>query len=505
MLEHFAMKLAPDHAVWLVVAMKFAIATAVFLPAISVIAMFSIWWERKVSGHIQSRVGPMHVGGWHGWAQSLADGIKLILKEDLVPRGADSFLFRIAPYLAFAPVFAAFIALPFGPQLTFEAGLNIGVLYLLAVLSVEVMSTILAGWASNSKWAVYGAMREACQMVSYEIPLGLSIITGVLVAGTLNLVELGYLQGAGMHDWFLFHNPFMLVAFLVYFIASLASNKRAPFDLPESESELVAGYLTEYSGLRWSLFFLGEYNAMFVVGGIQAALFLGGWNSPLGVLDPVYALVGYDPLAAGQAYATGALSAASTLADKAGAINAASAQLHGESGSLGAMGLILVNLYGVAWFAAKAMGTIFIQIWVRWTLPRIRIDQVLHTCVKVLLPISLAGLVLTMFWVAAESWGAKGPVAGTGAEAVTLPVHWRHLLGEAPAWQLAMQFALLGLVLLFKLSFVGFIINGWRKVLTNQGNPPRTLFPDVMPVGNQVAFTTLPKVAAAAEAPAPQA
>jgi NADH-quinone oxidoreductase subunit H len=295
------------------------------------------------------------------------------------------------------------------------------------------MSTILAGWASNSKWAVYGAMREACQMVSYEIPLGLSIITGVLVAGTLNMVELAYLQGAGMHDWFLFHNPFMLVAFLVYFIASLASNKRAPFDLPESESELVAGYLTEYSGLRWSLFFLGEYNAMFVVGAIQAALFLGGWNSPLGVLDPVYAAVGYDPLAAGQAYATGALAAASTLADKASAINAASAQLHGESGSLGAMGLIVVNLYGVAWFAAKAMGTIFIQIWVRWTLPRIRIDQVLHTCVKVLLPISLACLVLTMFWVAAESWGAKGPVAGAGADAVQLPVHWRHLLGDAPA------------------------------------------------------------------------
>jgi hypothetical protein len=230
------------------------------------------------------------------------------------------------------------------------------------------------------------------------------------------------------------------------------------------------------------------------------------------VLDPVYAAVGYDPLAAGQAYATGALAAASTLADKASAINAASAQLHGESGSLGAMGLIVVNLYGVAWFAAKAMGTIFIQIWVRWTLPRIRIDQVLHTCVKVLLPISLACLVLTMFWVAAESWGAKGPVAGAGADAVQLPVHWRHLLGDAPAWQLAMQFALLALVLLVKLSFVGFIINGWRKVLTNQGNPPRTLFPDVMPVGNQVAFTTLPKPAVGADtigaaspgAPAPQ-
>ena len=139
-------------------------------------------------------------------------------------------------------------------------------LYLLAFLSVEVMSTIMAGWGSNSKWSVYGAMREACQMVSYEVPLGLSILCGVIVAGTLNLVELGYLQAGGIWDWFFYHNPFIFLAFFVYFIASLASNKRAPFDLPESESELVAGYLTEYSGLRWSLFFFAEYGAMFVVG-----------------------------------------------------------------------------------------------------------------------------------------------------------------------------------------------------------------------------------------------
>jgi NADH-quinone oxidoreductase subunit H len=394
--------------IWLMIAIKFGIMLAIFLPAISVIAMFSIWWERKVAGHIQSRVGPMHVGLWHGWAQSLADGIKLILKEDLVPQKADRFLFRFAPYMAFAPVFAAFIAMPFGPQFVFEAGLNIGVLYILAVLSVEVMSTIMAGWGSNSKWSIYGAMREACQMVSYEIPLGISIIIGVLVAGTLNLVELGHLQAGGMFDWFVFHNPFIFCAFLVYFVASLAANKRAPFDLPESESELVAGYLTEYSGLRWSLFFLAEYNAMFIVGGIQAALFLGGWNSPLGTIDPVYNILGYDPVAAGQAYFSGALSDASSFNTKADAINAS-----GEGGGLTGIGLFIVNCYGVFWFATKAMIVIWLQMWLRWTLPRIRIDQVLYTCVKVLLPASIILLIGTASWIAVVPQPDAGLITGT--------------------------------------------------------------------------------------------
>ena len=274
MINHYAQQLSAEHAIWIVVAIKVAIVGATFLPAISLIAMFSIWWERKVAGHIQSRVGPMHVGGWHGWAQSLADGIKLILKEDLMPRDADSFLFRLAPYLAFGPVFAAFLALPFGPQLVFESALSIGVLYVLAILSIEVMGTILAGWGSASKWSIYGAMREACQMVSYEVPLGMSIICVLLVAGTLNMVHLNYLQGGGLGDWFIFHNPFLFCAFGVMFVAMLASNKRAPFDLPESESELVAGFHTEYSGLRFSFFFFAEYAGMFILSAILAMLWL---------------------------------------------------------------------------------------------------------------------------------------------------------------------------------------------------------------------------------------
>src|SRR4051812_42941152 len=298
---------------------------AVFIPAVMVFAMFAIWWERKVAGHMQSRLGPNRVGPI-GLLQSLADGIKLILKEDLVPKSADKLLFRLAPYLAFAPAFAAFLALPFGPNLTFEPRLNVGVFWILAILSVEVMGVILAGWSSNNKWSVYGAMREACQMVSYEIPLGISIIIGVMAAGTLNLVQLGHMQAGGIHTWLIFRNPFIFLSFFCYFIASLASNKRAPFDLPESESELVAGFHTEYSGLRFAMFFFAEYAAMFVVGGIQTALFLGGWNDPFGLMGYYFAEF---------------------------------SRSHNDAG------LIALNLIGLGIFTAKALTIVFVQMWLR--------------------------------------------------------------------------------------------------------------------------------------------
>ncbi|MGH7177337.1 MAG: NADH-quinone oxidoreductase subunit NuoH [Tepidisphaeraceae bacterium] len=335
-----------------------ALVAMVFLPAVMLFAMFAIWWERKVAGHMQSRIGPNRVGPI-GILQSLADGIKLLTKEDLIPKDADRPLFRLAAYLAFAPVFAAWLALPFGPNMTFEPRLAVGLFWILAILSVEIMGVILAGWASNNKWSVYGAMREACQMVSYEIPLGISIIVGVMAAGTLNLVDLGYQQGGGIHTWLIYRNPFAFLAFFVYFIASLASNKRAPFDLPESESELVAGFHTEYSGLRFSFFFFAEYAAMFVVGGIQAALFLGGWNDPFG-------LIGYFH--------------------------------HRFTLDENTLGLIVVNLIGVGIFVTKSLTIVFVQMWLRWTLPRPRIDQVLYACVKVLLPLSCVLLLGAALW-----------------------------------------------------------------------------------------------------------
>jgi len=462
-------ELAGDN-IWLFVGLKVGIVLSAFLPAISLIAMFSIWWERKVAGHIQGRVGPMHTGGWHGWSQSLADGLKLILKEDLIPASADQFLFRFAPYLAFGPVFAAFLALPFGPQFVFESGLHVGVLFILAVLSVEVMGVILAGWGSGSKWSIYGAMREACQMVSYEIPLGISILCGVLVAGTLSLVELSYLQGGGLWDWFVFHNPFVFAAFLLYFVASLAENKRAPFDLPESESELVAGFHTEYSGLRFSFFFFAEYASMFVVGGIQTALFLGGWNSPLGGLDPVYHAIGYDAVAAGQAYFIGAVTTDMGWGATADAMR------------LGPAGLAILNLYGLFWFVAKVFTLIFIQIWLRWTLPRIRIDQVLYTCVKVLLPLTLVVFAGTAVWI----WAVPQPEAGIGAHGIYYE-RLGHLVSPEPWLQFATQIVLMGLGLMIAAAVVTVPI--W-SYLTRDKHPRKSFFSDVMPVGNQVAFTT---------------
>jgi NADH-quinone oxidoreductase subunit H len=345
---------------WMQVAWGVVVIAAAFLPFVLLIAMFCIWWERKVAGHIQSRLGPNRVGPF-GLLQSLADGLKLIAKEDLCPKDADKLLFRLAPYIAFAPAFAAFLALPFGPNMTFEPRLSAGVFWILAILSVEVMGVILAGWASNNKWAVYGAMREACQMVSYEIPLGISIIIGVMTAGSLNLLTLGHIQGGGLHTWLVFRNPFVLISFFVYFVASLASNKRAPFDLPESESELVAGFHTEYSGMRFAFFFFAEYAAMFVVGGIQAALFLGSWHDPFGFIGYKYNQYVQDP----------------------GAHRA---------------GLILLNIAGLGMFTAKALGIIFVQMWLRWTLPRPRIDQVLYACVKVLLPFACVLLLGAALW-----------------------------------------------------------------------------------------------------------
>ncbi len=324
---------------------------------ISIVAMFGIWWERKVAGRIQSRLGPMRVGGWHGWAQSLADGIKCIQKEDLCQEGADRPLFRLAPYIAFVPALSAFMALPFSAAWVFR-DLDVGLIFILAMLGIGVVGVLLAGWASNNKWSVYGAMREACQMVSYEIPMGMSLLIPVMTAGTLRLTEIGRLQEGGFHTWLAFENPFTFIAAVMYFTASLAACKRAPFDLPEAESELVSGYHTEYSGYRWSLFFFAEYAEMFAVGALATILFFGAWNSPL-------------PASWGAELAQGA------LWQKA---------LHG----------LLFN--GPIWFVCKSFFCFYVQIWIRWTLPRIRLDQVMYACVQVMLPMTMVVLLGNTLW-----------------------------------------------------------------------------------------------------------
>jgi NADH-quinone oxidoreductase subunit H len=350
--------LGRDPAPWLQLAWSVTLLLAVFFPMVSLVGFLGIWGERKVSARLQHRHGPNRVG-IIGILQSLADGIKLVTKEDLTPAGADHRLFKLAPYLAFAPVFAAYLAIPFGPDLVFEPALSVGLFWMLAILSVEVIGVILAGWSSNNKWSVYGAMREACQLISYEIPLGLSILVVVVATGTLDLMKLSHDQGAGIQAWLIFRQPFIALAFVVFFVASLASNKRAPFDLPESESELVAGYHTEYSGLRFSLFFLAEYAAMFVMGAIMVALFLGGWNDPFGYIARKHASF---------------------------------------AGGDHRFCLIAINVLAFNIFMIKATTIVFVQMWVRWTLPRPRIDQVLHTCVKVLLPMSCGLLLGSALW-----------------------------------------------------------------------------------------------------------
>ena len=333
-----------------------------------------IWAERKISGRIQDRLGPTRVGGKFGWLQAIADGGKLIQKEDLVPEAADGPLFRVAPYVVVVSSLAAFMFLPFSDG-WIAISLDIGLYLMLAVMSLEVIGVILAGYASGSKWALFGGMREAAQMVSYEIPMSLCVVIPIITAGSLNLHEIGGLQSGHLGNWISFHDPFSFLAFFVYFVCATASCKRAPFDLAEAESELVAGFLTEYSGFRWSFFFLAEYASMFAVCGIAVLLFLGGWHT---------GIPGLDGILDGPRY-----------------------------GSDAYVWTWLANALGFGVFFGKASLLVCVQIWVRWTLPRLRIDQVMMTCLKYLVPISCVLFLGAVIWPLALSFSGKTTIWGT--------------------------------------------------------------------------------------------
>jgi len=364
---------------WLAWTIAALVSAVLVLNVIAGGALAFIWAERKVSARIQDRLGPTRTGGRFGWLQSVADGIKLLAKEDLMPEGADGLLFRLAPYVSFCASFCAFIALPFAFDVVGQR-LNVAVFFVVAVLGLEVFGVILAGYASASKWSLFGAMREAAQVVSYEVPLGMCVVVPVMIAGTMDMVTIAEKQAGWFWNWYVFHDPFTFVIFWVYVTCAVASVNRAPFDLAEAESELVAGFHTEYSGLRWSYFFMAEYGSMFLVSAMAAVLFLGGWNGPV-------------PLA----------------------------QLTGLSAGTGDTAPYLVRLLGLANLVGKASLGVIVMMWIRWTLPRLRIDQVMTTCLKYCTPIAAAMFAGAMLWKIALPGGL---VPGLGRPAGEIREGW---------------------------------------------------------------------------------
>jgi len=367
---------------WLAYLLAALIHCALLIQVVAVGALVFIWLERKVAGRIQDRLGPTRVGGKFGWLQTLADGLKLITKEDLMPEGADGLLFRLAPYISFCASFCAYFALPFSDGWV-AVDLNVGVFFILAVMGLEVFGVILAGYSSASKWSLFGGMREAAQVVSYEVPMGMCVVVPVLVAGKMDLVEIGRMQEGLFTNWFIFHDPFTFITFWVYFTCALASVNRAPFDLAEAESELVAGFHTEYSGLRWSFFFMAEYGSMFAVSGLAAILFFGGWNGPL----PITEWLGLK---------------------------------HSVHPVLGYLG----NFLGMLNFIFKCCLWVTFMMWVRWTLPRLRIDQVMKTCLKYCTPIA------AVMFLGAVVWTYSFP---GGVTSMRKPYGERYIVASEPA------------------------------------------------------------------------
>ncbi len=284
--------------------------------------------ERRISGFMQARLGPNRVGP-QGSLQWLADGIKLILKEDLIPDGADRTLFKIAPYFCLIGVFGTMVVFPWGSGVM-VADLNVGLFYFISITALVVFGVLMAGWSSNNKWSLLGGMRAAAQIVSYEIPVGMGLLVPILFSGTLSMGGIMAVQGWAPWEWIVFQSPFTVMSFCIFFIGSLAEANRTPFDLPEAESELVSGYCTEYTGFRYAVFFLSEWANLFVLGGLTTAVFLGGGNLP------------------------------DFLAD--------------------------YTFLSVLVYMAKVSVIIFVVIWLRWTLPRFRIDQLMNLSWKYLLP-----------------------------------------------------------------------------------------------------------------------
>lgn len=353
------------------------LAFGIYLGFVLTNVLIVFYAERKIAAFIQDRMGPTEVGPY-GLLQPVADLLKFLQKEDIVPQAADKWLFRIAPFLIFPAVFAGFAVIPIVPPIQ-QASLQTGLLFLLAIVSLDVIGILMAGWASNNKFSLFGAMRSAAQMVSYEVPLTISLLSVVVLYQSLDLGFIVQMQGSeapaplhwlgldalavdlraygGLLTWNIVRFPFLLVPFLVFYITSLAECNRAPFDIPEGESEIIGGYHTEYSGFRFAIFFLAEYGMMILVSLVSVILFFGGWHTPLPNIGP---LLLNDWTAAGSSVAG--------------------------------------TLWAIVWLSAKMLILVFFQIIMRWTYPRLRVDQLMSLCWKVLLPIALVSLLFCSVW-----------------------------------------------------------------------------------------------------------
>ena len=322
--------------------------------------MLSVYFERKVAAFMQDRLGPMEVGifgykggkkFWGGIGQIFADTIKLLTKEDIMPDDADKKLMFLSPFIIVIGALLTFVAVPFSKGLV-VSDFNIGILYIIAMSSVGVIGVILAGWSSNNKWSLYGAMRSAAQIISYEIPIGLTLLLIVITVGSLQMNNI--VEWQAQNRWFIIHSPFAFIAFFIFFISVVAETNRTPFDIPEAESELVAGWMTEFSGFKWSIFFMSEYANMLIVSMVASIVFLGGWLSPFKIIN-----LPFIP----------------------------------ESWYL------LDGFYwGIFWLMLKAISLVFVMMWFRWTFPRLRVDQLMYVCWKVFIPFALANLFFITIW-----------------------------------------------------------------------------------------------------------
>ncbi|MEW6261882.1 MAG: complex I subunit 1 family protein [Thermodesulfobacteriota bacterium] len=416
-------------------ALVMLISAGIVLNFFGLLAGFFTYFERKLAGWTNSRRGPNRVGPY-GLMQFVADGVKLVLKEDIIPAAADRPFFRFAPYLVLLGTALSFVVIPFGPELIIS-DLNVGLLYLLATGSFTVLGLIMAGWASNNKWSLLGGMRSAAQIISYEIPNALAMMVAVLTAGTMSVQGLIEAQAGGFLKWHIFASPFCFVAFIIYFVSAIAEINRIPFDIPEAESELVAGYNIEYSGMRFGAFFAAEFGNIYVISAVAATCFLGGWHLPLVsrvellpllgesagrflaqpvVLAVLAAVALFTALGAGQAFRALALD----FRRKRLYLTSRFVRLNSELALLGlimASAALLLTLHlplrshlpliyrylfqyllPFLAFFVKAMLISFVVLWWRWTLPRVRVDQLMSICWKYLVPLGFVCLVGQAVW-----------------------------------------------------------------------------------------------------------